>query len=231
MRIRPRESYSHPGPLGPALDLDRVTGWDIHHTATSTTESPYEIAETTRRRFGRSSYNFVSERSAPDDIWEMQGLHVGAHNDGENSTRLGLVFIGYHHAPRNHAVLDRQVAAAAQLMAHAHEEWGIPLHAKGHRETDPTACPGDLLDARINDIVTRAKEITEMAQKIPQPSWLDDDIITDLLNAGVLTERPEEETLEIWRTFVFLHRTLDAASGSGVHNHDGRYVKAVREIK
>lgn len=156
MAIIPRGDYDHPGPLGWEIDLSRITGWDIHHTAGSLTESPYDVAATGVKRFGRSSYNFLVSRAA--DIYEMQGLHIGAHNDGENSTRLGIVLPGYYHPSINHKPSERQVQAVAWLIAYGHRQWGVPIHAKGHKDSDATACPGDHLYARIPDMVRLAKE-------------------------------------------------------------------------
>lgn len=167
MRMIPRENYDHPGPLGPALDLSQVTGWDFHHTAGSLDATPHAIADFGVGKFGRSSYNFfISQVHNEGDVYEMQGLHRGAHNDGENSTRLGVVFAGYYHPDVDHQPSEEMLEAAAQLLAHGHEEWGIPIDVKGHRDPDTdtgdddnTACPGDHLYERMDDVARRAREI------------------------------------------------------------------------
>ncbi len=173
MTIIPREHYDHPGPLGPALNLAKVTGWDIHHTAGSLTEAVRDLAKTGVQRFGRSSYNFVIDRHG--HVYEMQGLHVGAHNDGENSTRLGLCFIGYYHPTINHQPTDAQLEAAAALIRFGEQAWNVPTHIKGHRDTDSTACPGDHLYSRLNDITSlvRSKPMaTEHDHDLTSlPSW------------------------------------------------------------
>lgn len=175
MRIRPRESYDHPGPLGPRIDLSRVTGWDFHHTAGGLGETPRAIAQATHDRFGRSSYNFIIDDAHPGDAHEMQGLHIGAHNDGENSTRIGLCFIGYFHPPVNHKPSATKMETAAQLLAHGYTEWGVPIHAKGHRDSDATACPGNHLYEQIDAVVRRAKELATMAdhdhELTEMPDW------------------------------------------------------------
>lgn len=159
MRIIPREEYDHPGPLGPPMDLARITGWVAHHTAGPKGQSVKSIAQVGINRFGRSSYSFVNTPTDPDNIYEMQGLHTGAHTGGHNSHLLSISFIGFYHPEADHEPSHRQLEAAAQLMAHGHEEWGIPLRIDGHRDYSGTSCPGDNIYYELEAIVSRAKHL------------------------------------------------------------------------
>ena len=194
--MRSRESYDHPGPLGPALDTSRVTGVDLHHTVTAVSSDPEADVRAVARigvgRFGRSSYNFVIHPAAPDVVWEMQGLHVGAHNDGENSTRVGLAVIGDYQ--QNHPS-EAMVDTISRFVVTAHEQgWSRAAHIKGHRDTDATACPGINLYNRLPSIRTKASEMSthgvkdhfdwdrEEPRSWAQAAW------DQLTAAGVLSE-------------------------------------------
>lgn len=164
MLFADRDTYQHPGPLGPALDLTRVTGVDLHHTAAGWTDDVegnlYGIAKYTYDKFGRSSYNFAIHPADADVVYEMQGLRRGAHNDGENSTRLGLVVLGNYDQSRPSLEVVRTVG---RFVRHAHESgWTTRLHVKGHRDTDATSCPGRNLYAQFPTIRTIASEEDDM---------------------------------------------------------------------
>lgn len=219
--MRPREDYGHPGPLGPALDLSRVTGVDLHHSAggftSNVTGDLRSIAQTGVNRFGRSSYNYaIHPRS--NAVWEMQGLHRGAHNDGENSTRLGLVVLGnYESATPSTMVVD----LVAEFVTHAHQSgWITQPHIKGHRDTDATACPGKHLHSRLPDIRLTIEE-NDMAF-----SREEEKILKEIVAAI------KEKGSNGWSFKYMIEHLRDHPSGGGGdHNHDGRYLKGVREVK
>lgn len=165
-----RESYGHPGPLGPPLDLRRVTGVDLHHTAGAFTHDVSSdlrgIAQTGVNKFGRSSYNYAIHPRNPELVYEMQGLHIGAHNDGENSTRLGLVVLGNFQTIKPSQEVVNTIASFVQMSVD--RGWSTKAHIKGHRDTDATACPGAHLYAQLPNI---RGQVSQMATHSVKDHW------------------------------------------------------------
>lgn len=101
---------------------------------------------------------------------------------------------------RVNAALCRRVGWWAFTRVNDHDGWTT-------RKNDLSGQPPanwDLTDFRrdVQAVIEGADEV-----KIPQPNWLPDATIDRLLKAGVLKEKPVEETEEMWRTLTFIERS------------------------
>lgn len=165
MILVPREDWGMPGNLGPVLSRP-FEGVDLHHTAALDTDSSdpirdlYGAAAYTSRRWGRVSYNGGLDIDSLGRLLEMQGDRVGAHNDGENSTRFGLVIAGNF---QQQEASDELVEAIADAVVLLKEQSFIrTTHIKGHRDTDATSCPGNNLYRRLPEVRSLIEEKTTM---------------------------------------------------------------------
>ena len=78
---------------------------------------------------------------------------IGAHTRGENSGNIGIAFLGNHHPPKNHAVTAAQKESLKRLGKWLIEQYGIDVAAyKGHRDYNPTHCPGDVVYGQLETI-------------------------------------------------------------------------------
>jgi hypothetical protein len=102
------------------------------------------------RGFNGYSYNYgVDKRGV---AWQGRGEHVGAQNDGENSTSIGIVAYGNFEHDK---ATDEIVNGIGFVIARKKKNGVIKRFAftiiRGHRDSDATACPGDHLYARVKN--------------------------------------------------------------------------------
>lgn len=160
MRIIPRKVWGHAVKHG-WIKLLPVSVVYVHHDvgdappkkASVKTESAYIQnldAIGHARGFAGISYNYVVAKSGR--TYTARGAHVGAQNDGENSSSIGIVVLGNYEVDK---ATDVIVEATGKLIAKLKER-GVIKRGKviilGHRDTDPTACPGKNLYARLSGI-------------------------------------------------------------------------------
>lgn len=117
----------------------------LHHSVTGVTTDPRRDMRAIQKigisRFGYISYSYAVH---PDGtVLEGQGLNVGAHTAGRNSTSFGVVLIGDY---QNRVVTPEQITSVRQLISDLIA--GGALHAGtyptgGHRDVASTLCPGE----------------------------------------------------------------------------------------
>jgi hypothetical protein len=145
-----RSEWGASVPLGHAMKLPAAHSW-IHHSVTRAwadmARCMREIEAITTRRFGRFAYSYCIH---PDGtVGEGAGSTVGAHTARHNSTSYGICFLGNfetdHPTPEaldSCAVLLRMLRHSGELAPGTHP-------SGGHRDTKPTACPGNFLYVQI----------------------------------------------------------------------------------
>lgn len=235
MTFVPRESYNMPGPLGRPMKLPSRGLW-LHHSATTPTSDPdrdaRRIAEIGIERFGRASYSFLIHPQVPQRIYEMQGHHIGVHTRRQNSTSHGVVIVGNYENLKPSGELLNTIS---HLIAYGENQgwWTRKELLGGHRDNpySSTACPGRNLYSQLSTINNKARSIT-----MGQPdSWAREAWDWGKQNGLVNDQTEPKDPVNKQEMIVFLHRYHNNAdktgSGGGDHNHDGRYVKSVREIK
>lgn len=139
---------------GPAVEVF------VHHSVTAQLSPDASIgaeAEQMRAlesvgqsRFGTGiSYNvviFPSGRAYQGVSWNRRGTHTG----GRNSTSRSICFAGNYDTELPSAA---QISTASAIYGAGKGRWwtdGAPL--RGHRDVSQTACPGQFLYSRIDDI-------------------------------------------------------------------------------
>jgi hypothetical protein len=132
----------------------------VHHSVTAQLSPDASIAVEAEQmralesvgqsRFGTGiSYNvviFPSGRAYQGVSWNRRGTHTG----GRNSTSRSICFAGNYEANQPTAA---QISTAAAIYREGKERWwtqSAPL--RGHRDVSATACPGQHLYSRIDDI-------------------------------------------------------------------------------
>lgn len=157
MRIIPRKVWQHAHEHG-WLRLLPVAVVYIHHDvgnapgpdATAAQEQRYirgldSIGHS--RGFAGISYNYVVMKSGR--VYTGRGQRVGAQNDGENSSSIGIVVAGNYEVDK---ATDKIVEAIGKTIAELKDRGvirpGVTI-VRGHRDTDATACPGKNLYARL----------------------------------------------------------------------------------
>lgn len=132
----------------------------VHHSVTAQLSADASIAAEAEQmralesvgqsRFGTGiSYNvviFPSGRAYQGVSWNRRGTHTG----GRNSTSRSICFAGNYETNQPTAA---QISTAAAIYREGKGRWwtqAAPLF--GHRDVSQTACPGQYLYARIDDI-------------------------------------------------------------------------------
>ena len=98
---------------------------------------------------------------------------MGSHAYGENGHTLGIHLSGDFTFNQPTAA---QIDSAADTVAELCREYDIPIdrdHIVGHRDLMATDCPGNLLYVRIDDIISRAKNVTVCDPPQPVESIFD----------------------------------------------------------
>lgn len=160
MKILPRKVWGHAVGHG-WIKLLPVSVVFVHHDVGSAPGAKATIAQESAyirnldaighsRGFAGISYNYVIAKSGR--AYTARGQHVGAQNDGENSSSIGIVVLGNYEVDK---ATDKIVGAIGELIATLKKR-GVIKKGKtvilGHRDTDSTACPGKNLYARLGDI-------------------------------------------------------------------------------
>jgi hypothetical protein len=144
-------------------------GWTINDFVSHRLETGK--AGGAKSKYGGLGYNYVLlplEHRIVADVPENQ---VSWSVALFNSPSLSICTAGYFHAPKN----DHPTDAMIDLLAHKCAELCLKYHLDpmkaiiGHRDTSKitknpaiaTACPGDLLYARLPDVRTKAKAIID----------------------------------------------------------------------
>jgi hypothetical protein len=132
----------------------------VHHSVTAQLSADASIAAEAEQmralesvgqsRFGTGiSYNvviFPSGRAYQGVSWNRRGTHTG----GRNSTSRSICFAGNYETNQPTAA---QISTAAAIYREGKGRWwtqAAPLY--GHRDVSQTACPGQYLYARVDDI-------------------------------------------------------------------------------
>ena len=151
------------GPVAPARQLDGPLHYVfIHHTVASTPASVQEALAEVRRIWNDHTSPSSSDPSKPwpdigyswlvDDegnAYEGLGwLQRGIHTSGSNSIGHGIVWMGNAMVRRPS---NKALACIAQLIVNGQRDGAVGLAPtiEGHRDRNPTACPGDLLYAQL----------------------------------------------------------------------------------
>lgn len=153
MRIITRKEWgarkARPGIV--STTWDRRTGFMVHYSAASASQSPRSIQayHMINRGWSDIGYNYLIG-SRDGKIYEGRGWsQVGAHCAGHNTATIGVCVIG-RDDPDRQDVSDAARESLRQLHAVAQRLKGRPLPVLGHRDRGRTECPGDELYAYIN---------------------------------------------------------------------------------
>jgi hypothetical protein len=141
----------------------------VHHTAGPTNDSlsvparlrAIQAFHMDGRGWCDIAYNYLVSRDGR--VWRGRGARrIGGHTFNENTGNIGISFIGTYTSV---APTKTQMCNTARLLAWIHEEWpGVELNradVKGHRQYGAqfgsTACPGNMLYNRLEEILAMAR--------------------------------------------------------------------------
>lgn len=207
----------------------------IHHTVTPADSDPatrlrgIQAFHMDTNGWCDVGYHFLI--SLDGQIWEGRELdYLGAHVGGHNTGNVGVSFIGCFHSSgcmdwTPFTPPEAMIDSAATIVGRITEIFDINIDSttvKGHRDHEgaTTACPGDNLHARLDDIRSRAGSVepglqfraTYVNQTFPlasEPFILDpgEEVIghIELRNDGSATWNPGE-------TFLATSEPRDGAS-------------------
>jgi hypothetical protein len=136
----------------PYMRLPVAALW-LHHSVTPVTIHPYSDMRAIQRigisRFGYISYSYAIHPKGT--ILEGQGLRIGAHTAGRNSTSFGVVLIGnYDQRQPTSEQVDAFRWLRDHLITEGHLKPGI-YPTGGHRDVAATACPGNKAHALLDE--------------------------------------------------------------------------------
>lgn len=130
----------------------------LHHTGGSAGEDPdaSEI-DAIHRRLGWSGigYHYLIRKDGSIEQGRPS-FGVGAHAEGANRESLGVAFCGNF---CEEEPTTAQIESAAMLIAVLGEAFGFEpdaAHIVGHRDLAATACPGDAIYERMDEIIGKA---------------------------------------------------------------------------
>jgi MYXO-CTERM domain-containing protein len=148
----------------------------IHHSVSPTNDSvspeqrlrQIQSFHMDSRSYCDVGYNYLMTRDAR--VWTGRGATVlGGHAANANTGNVGLCVVGTYTTDQPTA---QQMCAGAGFLAWLHSTYNVPLNRtamRGHREYGQTACPGDALFARLNEMVMLAANGCGGAP--PPPAW------------------------------------------------------------
>ncbi|MCA2977606.1 MAG: N-acetylmuramoyl-L-alanine amidase [Myxococcaceae bacterium] len=148
----------------------------IHHSVSPTNDAtPAEQRLRQIQAFHMDSrgycdvgYNFLMTRDAR--VWTGRGATVlGGHAANANGGNVGICVVGTYTTDQP---TTQQMCAGAGFLAWLHATYNVPLNRtamKGHREYGQTACPGDALFGRLNELVMLASN--GCGGPPPTPAW------------------------------------------------------------
>lgn len=138
----------------------------VHHTVQANTYGPEEVPAMIRsvyyahraRGWCDIGYNFVVDGYG--GIWQgrsgpVDRAVVGGHARGHNTGTIGIALLGQHHpgaSPPATSPSDASLAAVADVAAWQFRTHGVRPSLIGHRDVVATACPGDYVYARMDEI-------------------------------------------------------------------------------
>jgi len=158
--VRPREAWkAAPAskPYEPMIPV-RIT---IHHTEASqpmTEEDAIQELQIIQafHQKGRGwidiGYHFLIDGSGR--LWQGRPeTVVGAHVRNKNEGNVGISLMGSFHPPKNMQPTPEQLRQVVLLARWLVAAYRIdPQSLRGHRDQQPTSCPGDILYARLDEI-------------------------------------------------------------------------------
>lgn len=161
----PGWSYDTPGcEAGPRTAPLQVA--IVHHTVQANGYSPDQVPALIRsvyyahraRGWCDIGYNFMVDGYG--QMWQarsgpMDAAVVGGHARGHNTGSIGIALIGQYHpgaSPPAGAPTDASVSSVADVAAWQFRIHGTAPHVVGHRDVGATACPGDYVYARMDEI-------------------------------------------------------------------------------
>lgn len=141
----------------------------LHHTGGgSDIDASTEQIHQWHRNQGWSGigYHYVIRKNGDVESGRPEWA-MGSHAYGENHHTIGIHVSGDFTFAFPTAA---QIFACAELIADLCKDYDIPIdrdHIVGHRDLMATDCPGNLLYARLDDIISRAKGISNEYQPAP----------------------------------------------------------------
>lgn len=126
----------------------------IHHTAGPKTMTVEEIRRfhVEKRKYRDIGYHALIDQAGIIHMGRPINLQ-GAHCSGQNHDSLGISLIGYYHPPVNDTITEQQMDALTRLCAFWCQLYGLPASAIWpHQKFGRTACPGNHVIGRMNDI-------------------------------------------------------------------------------
>lgn len=130
----------------------------LHHTGGAAGEDPSAAEiDAAHRRLGWAGigYHYLIRKNGAIESGRP-AYAVGAHTEGANGESLGVALCGNFCAEAPSAV---QIEACAMLLAVLSTACGLApdrAHIVGHRDLAATACPGDALYARMEELIGKA---------------------------------------------------------------------------
>lgn len=175
----------------------------VHHTVTGTPDS---MSAPARMRAiqafhidGRGwcdiGYHFLVGHDAKIYQGRASHEHTGAHVGNANANNVGVSFMGTFMSSPGQNVPENMMNAGADIIGWLARRYAIPFERsriRGHQEWAATACPGDTLFPRLQNLVDRARGGTTPVEPPPpvtEPTWsVDLDVrplaLTDRLREG-----------------------------------------------
>jgi hypothetical protein len=132
--------------------LGTATRMTVHHTETPTNDSMSPAARLRQiqayhmdvKGWCDIGYHYLMSRDG--QLWEgRRDTLLGAHAGGNNTGNIGISVMGSHDAT---PITETQINSIAKLIKGISDQRGIAINRtkiKGHREYNPTTCPGDAL--------------------------------------------------------------------------------------
>lgn len=175
--IRSRRSWGARHPDGDITLVGLADEVFAHHSVTTQLSPNASVADEEREmrelegigqsRFGSGiSYNvliFPSGRAYQGVSWNRRGTHTG----GRNSSTRSICFAGNYEV---HEPTATQIATAAEIYDEGKGKWwegSAPL--RGHRDLKPTACPGQNVYDRFDDIRSGGRLVSNPKPSRPKP--------------------------------------------------------------
>ncbi|MBO4852518.1 MAG: N-acetylmuramoyl-L-alanine amidase [Schwartzia sp.] len=137
---------------------DRTALAVLHHTGGAPGEDPDVAAiDDAHRGLGWAGvgYHYLIRKSGAVEAGRP-ALAMGAHAEGANTRSIGIALCGNFCEEEPTAA---QIESCAMLIAVISASFGVALdeeHIVGHRDLAATACPGDALYERLEEIIGKA---------------------------------------------------------------------------
>lgn len=194
MHIVSRDQWGARAPVSGIWVKTPVSKLYVHHSVTVPGASPYadmrRIDDIGRERFGRFSYSYAIHPFGT--VMEGAGERVGAHTANQNSTSLGIVFIGNYET-------DKLTPEAIRAFRELRQELVVrgavkPVHQVApHRAVKSTACPGADVMRHWDDLLQPAgppqapppKEEDDLPYSTEQLNLIVQDAVRDAISVAM----------------------------------------------